>query len=336
MTDILIPSNKQNIVLDATMLTAIMKCGRYADLQYVNNLQPIKGKSNSLEIGSIIHKFLEVYYGNQMKGIGKTQALGFGMSAVELYISGCKECTNFESIHHLNDNSETHVCTEECITKPKCGHPINEYPGLQNTPAESEGYATGWKFALQTCDEYAKFWQSDFWVTVDVETVRSKVLYEDDEIRILWKAKLDWIVDTNNGIFPCDHKTMKQNRDSVSINNQFMGQCRMMDTRNVFINKIGLQKTLKPEDKFKRVAISYSAARLMEWQSVVLPYWAKTLVAYSNQEYYPPNFNSCEGKYGKCNFYEVCESDPEMRVEVLKANFYVGTAWNPTNQSNDE
>jgi len=325
------------IVLDATMLTALMKCGRYTDLTYGQNLQPIKGKGNSLEVGSIIHKFMEVYYGSQMKGIGKTQAFGFGMAAAELYIQGCPDCTNFEPIHDDNGGivrnltPDNHICTEACQLKPKCGHPINEYPGLQNTPFESEGYAVGWKFALQTCDEYAKFWASDYWVTVDVETVRSKVLYQDDEVEILWKAKLDWIVDTNQGIYPTDHKTMKQNRDNLSINNQFMGQCRIMDTRNVFINKIGLQKTLKPEEKFKRVSISYSAARLMEWQSVILPYWAKTLLQYNEQGYFPPNFNACEGKYGKCDKYEVCESDPEMRGEVLRANFYVGNAWNPVN-----
>ena len=319
--DIIIPSNKKNILLDATALTALMKCGRNYDFQLNYNFQSMKGNSNSLEIGSTIHKFMEVYYSSQAKGIGKSQAFGFGMAAAELYISGCKECTNFISV----DGS-----------KPSCNHPINEYPGLSNTPADSDGYNVGWKFALQTCEEYHNFYISDFWVTLETEIVKSKILYEDDEVRILWKAKLDWIVDTNQGIFPCDHKTMKQNRDTPSINNQFMGQCRIMDTRNVFINKIGLQKTLKPVDKFKRVSISYSAARLMEWQSVILPYYAKTLLMYNNQEFYPPNFNSCEGKYGKCNFYEACSSDPEMREEVLKINFYVGKKWNPTNQSTSE
>lgn len=316
MSELYIPTNKINCVLDATMLTSIMKCGRYTELKFDKNLQQLKGKSNSLEIGSIIHKFMEVYYKNQMYGMGKTQAFGFGISAAELYIQGCPTCTKFESVEG---------------SKPECNHEVNEYPGLQNTPSESEGYVTGWKFALQTCDEYHKHYLSDFWVTLDTETVRSKVLYEDDEIRILWKSKLDWIVDTNQGIYPVDHKTMKQNRDTLSINNQFMGQCRIMDTRNVFINKIGLQKTLKPEDKFKRAAISYSAARLMEWQSVVLPYWAKVLLAYNRDGFYPPNFNSCESKFGKCEFYEACESDPDMREEVLKMNFYVGPEWNPIN-----
>jgi len=337
--DIIIPSKQTFIVMDATGLTALMKCGRFYEMRFNNSLLQIGGKGNSLEIGSVIHKFMEVYYGSQMKGIGKSQAFGFGISAAELYIQGCPHCTKFEVVHSKPLEHEAysfnHTCDDACITKPSCGHQPNEYPGLQNTPSESEGYQVGWKFALQTCDEYHKHYLSDFWVTLDVETVRSKVLYEDDEIRILWKAKLDWIVDTNNGIFPTDHKTMKQNRDSLSINNQFMGQCRVMDTRKVFINKVGLQKTLKPVDKFKREVVTYSAARLMEWQSYVLPYWCKQLIAYDAQGHYPPNFNSCESKFGKCDFYEVCESDPDMRNEVIKLNFYRGDEWNPVNTTND-
>lgn len=331
--DIITSTPKTNFIMYDSRISAIQKCGRYYEFQYGNSyhLESIKGKGNSQEIGSVIHKFMEVYYRNQSLGIGKSQAFGFGMSAAELYISGCVLCSNFEIQHQydnaLADEIVNHVCNEHCKLKPSCGHAPNEYPGLTNTPAESEGYITGWKFALQTCDEYHKHYASDFWVTLETEVTKGKILYEDDEIRILFKSKIDWVVDTNNGIFPCDHKTMKQNRDTSSMNNQFMSQCLIMGTRNVYINKIGLQKTLKPVDKFKRVAVSYSAARLMEWQSVILPYWCKTLKQYAEQEYFPPNFQSCENKFGKCSMYEICESDPDMRNEVLQMNFIKGREW---------
>lgn len=332
MTDILVRTNKINFVTDATLLTSIMKCGRFTDLSINKSLQSVNGKSNSLETGSIVHKYLEVYYKSLTTGISKDQAHGFGKAAAELYIQGCALCTNFEPYHGNIGVAEEHDCDELCIHKPKCGHQINEYPGVQNTPPESDGYIIGWKYVLQTCDEYFEFWKSDFWVTLETEVVKSKILYEDDDIRILFKSKLDWIVDTNTGIYPCDHKTMKQNRDNVSLNNQFIGQCFIMDTRNVFINKVGFQKSLKPAEKFKRVTISYSAARLYEWQSEILPYWCKTAIMYAEQGYYPPNFNNCDGKFGYCIFKECCESNPDMRSEVLRLNFKVGPQWNPKNE----
>jgi hypothetical protein len=309
---------KKNVILDATLLTSIMSCPRAADFRFNLNLESISGKSNSLECGSIVHKFMEVYYGSMIKGIKREQAFGFGIVAAELYIQSCPDCTDF-------------VATPE-QKKPKCGHKVNDYPGVKNTAKDSVAYATGWQFVLDTCDEYHRYYVNDHWVPLEVETVKGEILYEDDDVRIMWKAKLDLTADTNQGIFPIDHKTMKQRRDTLTLNNQFIGQCLLMRTRNVFINKIGFQKSLKAEEKFVRAPLSYSAARLIEWQSEILPFYAKQLLMYAECGYWPPNFNHCEGKYGNCNYVGVCQSNPDMREEELKLHFRVGPSWNPTNE----
>ncbi len=324
--------------MDSQVLTGLMNCPRYSDFRFNHNLQSLKGKSNSLEAGSIVHKFLETYYNCLIKGINKDSSVGFAMAAAELYIKGCPDCTDFVPFT-CSCNQEIVGC-EICngtgeVKKPKCSHKVNDYPGVHNTPVESEGFKTGWKFALQTCESYIAFYKNDHWVPLEVETVKSKILFEDDEIRVLWKAKLDLTVDNNQGIFPVDHKTMKQRRETVSLNNQFIGQCMIMGTRNVIINKIGFQKTLKDNERFERSIVSYSSARLMEWTSEILPYYAKLLLMYSEGEYFPPNYSNCEGKYGPCAFKGVCESDPGMREEELKLNFKVTEPWNPVNESDE-
>lgn len=313
---------KKSIILDATILSTIMSCPRLADFRFNHNLVSINGKSNSLECGSIVHTFLEYFNKSLISGLKREQAIGFAFAAAELYIKGCPKCTGF-------------IGTPE-IPKPICGHKANDFPGVRNTPKESEGYKTGWHWVLDTCQQYVDYYRNDHWVPLEVETVKGETLYEDEEIRILWKAKLDLTVDTNQGIYPVDHKTMKQRRDTNSMNNQFMGQCILMRTRNVFINKIGFQTTLKPEEKFTRPAVSYTAERLMEWQSETLPYYGKLLLMYAETGHFPPNFTHCEGKYGDCAFYkEVCSSNPGMREENIKLNFMVGPVWNPTNEDDD-
>lgn len=319
MTDILI--KKQNIILDATLLSSLMACARYTDLRFNHNFISLSGKSNSLECGSIIHKFLESYYEKIIGGIRKSEAEGFAFTDAKLYIDGCPYCTNF-------------VPFDELI-KPSCGHKPNDYIGVINTPKESENHLIGWSYVLDTCQQYIDFYRNDHWVPLEVEVVKGKILYEDDDIRVMWKAKLDLVVDTNQGIYPIDHKTMKQRRNTHSMNNQFIGQCLIMNTRNVFINKIGFQKSLKSEEKFERVSLSYTASRLLEWQSETLPYYAKLLVMYNESGHYPPNFSNCDGKYGNCPFLKVCESDSGMREEEIKLNFMIGPEWNPIS-SNEE
>ncbi|MGH2575766.1 MAG: hypothetical protein ACRDFC_08730, partial [Ignavibacteria bacterium] len=99
----------------------------------------------------------------------------------------------------------------------------------------------------------------------------------------------------------------------------------------VFINKIGWQTSLKPEEKFLRPPVNYSTPRLIEWQSEILPYYAKLLLMYAETGHFPPNFTHCEGKYGNCAFLNVCESDPAMREEEIKLHFVKGPIWDITN-----
>lgn len=314
----IVAGGKKNVILDSQLLTTLMSCPRLADFRFNCNFISIGGKSNSLECGSIAHKVLEIYHKNLINGLSKQQSIEHGMAAGMMYITGCKYCSGFTP------------STEQ--RKPECGHQIDEYPGVRNTPPESTTTPsrTGWKWVMETMEQYFNFYKNDHWVPLEAEVVKGEVLYEDDEIRIMWKAKFDLISDTNQGIFPIDTKTMKQRRDTVSMNNQFIGQCILMKTRKVFINKVGWQTSLKPEEKFIRPPVNYSAPRLIEWQSTILPYYGKLLLMYAETGYFPPNFTNCEGKYGNCAFLKVCESDPSMREEEIKQNFVVGTPWDIT------
>lgn len=328
-------SSKKNVILDATTLSSLMSCARLTDFHFNLNLVSISGKSNSLEAGSIVHKILEVFNKNVINGFNRATSIESGMIAGEMYWKGCIHCTDFTPFicHDCGGiGTNCNKCNELGeITRPICGHQINEYTGTKNVPNISETYKIGWDRIQSTVLEYFDFYKNDSWVPLEVEVVKGKILYEDDEIRILWKAKLDLTVDTNQGIYPVDHKTMKQRRDQLKMNNQFMGQCIIMNTRNVIIDKIGFQTTLKPNEKFTRNPVSYSNDALFEWQSVTLPFYAKLMLMYNETGYWPPNFTHCENKYGNCSFCNVCEADRNMREEIIKQNFITGAGWNPEN-----
>ncbi|HWY33599.1 MAG TPA: hypothetical protein VNX68_03065, partial [Nitrosopumilaceae archaeon] len=204
----------------------------------------------------------------------------------------------------------------------------------RDTPAESTSSPkrTGYNYVIKTMEEYFDFYKNDHWVPLHVEEVVKKIIYEDDEIRILWKAKLDLGADTNQGIFPVDHKTMSRNNEQLSLNNQFMGQCFVTGSRQMIVNKIGFQTSLKSAEKFQRILIPYSLARLHEWSQNIVPFWAKLYLIYNESGYYPPNFTHCENKFGHCQFKEVCESEENLRSETIASQFIKGPKWDVSNK----
>lgn len=319
--DIIAPTTKKYVILDATTLSSMMSCGRYYDLRFNHQLVAMKGRSNSIEVGSLIHKVLEVYYRHKIDGFPRTTAIGQAMIAGQLYVRGCPHCSGI-------------VLTD---VVPSCGHQPNEYPGLQNTPEQNEGWTVGWRFALDTCEQYFEHYKNDPHVPKKVEHVLSGVIYEDDDLKIGWKSKLDLLVDTMEyGNTPMDHKTFKQTRDKTTLSNQFMGQCVLTNSRNMIVNKIGLQTTKKIEERLSREWIPYSADRLDEWKNEIVPYYTYRFLEYAESEYWPPDYTHCDTMYGPCVFKGVCESNRNMREEVLRNDFQVGPKWDPTNREGDE
>jgi len=314
----IIPEPKKNVIFDATVLSSMMGCGRYYDLRFNHSLGSSRGKSNSLEVGSLIHKSLEVYYKQKIQGFPRATCIGSALTAGQMYAQGCP------------------YCSDVMVEKPECGHEQGEYPGVQNTPQDSEGYKTGWKFALDTCEQYFKFYENDSFIPLAVESVRRELIYQDDEIRVMWKAKFDLIQDTNQiGIVSMDHKTFKQKREKTKLSNQFLGQCFLLNSRNVIVNKIGLQSSLKIADRLSREVVSYSADHLLEWQSEIVPYYAYKYIQYIESGYWPPNYTHCDTVFGPCMFKGVCESDRGMREEEVRMNFIKVPTWDPVNKDDD-
>jgi hypothetical protein len=272
------------------------------DLRFNHNLVPIGGMGKPIEMGGMTHRMLEAYYLSKRAGNHPDENLGAAIKIGTLYIEGCAEC--------LAGNCTVHK---------------DSFKGLENITIE-DAY-----WVLQSMREYHERWKNDSWATLEVEVVKGAVIYEDDNISLMWKAKIDWLVDNLEGIFSVDHKTMSRQNDPLTLNDQFMGQVILTKQNKMFVNKFGFQKSLKPEERFERVAMNYSDARKTEWIKEVAGY-AYDIIDCQRSGQFRHNFTSCLRAYGPCIFRRVCEGEPNDRTRLLTEQFKINDkVWDITN-----
>lgn len=176
------------------------------------------------------------------------------------------------------------------------------------------------EIGVETFKQYAEYWQNDGWDNIlAVEEVGSKILYEDDEVIILYEVKMDLVLKLQNTILPVDHKTTKSHRDPNELANQFKGYCWFMGVNNMMVNEIGFQRTYEPSKKFLRHVLSYPQDLIDEWREQAI-YWILQADAHERMNHFPPNYTSCD-KYSGCDYKLVCSSDRSVRDRKLRTHF---------------
>ena len=176
--------------------------------------------------------------------------------------------------------------------------------------------------------KYHSFYLNDGWQPVMAEESRAKILFEDENYVIAYVVKIDLVINGSNfSGFPCDHKTESRYSEPRKLSNQFRGYCWYMDTHNIWINKIGFQKSFADDKRFRRYLLSYDNDELKEWVEQAT-YWAKQLIIYMQDGYYPRSNSTCNNFNG-CRFRPICEATPSSRQYILQNLFHKGEEWNP-------
>lgn len=294
--------NEQKVIsVDSQILSSIQSCALKTKYAFVDHLTGLS-KAEPLERGDLLHKMLEIYYGLSAK-----------------ILSTASEMWEFlpltpESILH------------ESIPKPDSIHFAvkagKQYAVKLSLPDE-EVQEVIFHFI-----EYCKHYVHDSWHPLAVEGVGSRVLFESPEIKIIYTVKIDMIAEQGNLIMPWDHKSSRRRSDPRSLSNQFMGYCWTLDMLHIMVNKIGFQKSLKPQERFQREIITYSRPRLEEWRLNSI-WWIKRLLFAIETNEWPMTLTSCEGKFAPCLFDDICDADPGSRLHIIDTKYKVGEVWDP-------
>ena len=301
MTDI-IQQPKANIILDASKIDLFETCpARYNFRHNHNRGLSVEHKSSALDLGSLAHEGLGVYF----------EKLAEGM--------------------HYDDRMNA------CLMK------IRE---KSSNPDESNSEPEDVNRLLSAVEQSCDYWRAEDENSLEVlavETPFAYVLYEDDVVRIIISGKIDLLVNFK-GIgrnasyerLPIDHKTFSRDSMLLRKSNQFINYCSAVGSNYLVVNRIGLQKSLKAEDKFKRLPLSYDPIYIADWKNNLTKMLLQEYLACVAEEYWPEKPTSCNKFNRLCEYYSICDSSGQDSKDSKLENEYVlQTPWDVTRPLGD-
>lgn len=304
---------KQRIFeLDSQLLTSIQACLQKTQYQFIENIVPMNN-AEALERGGLMHDLIEMYYG--VKGNSKGFCINSNSKTWISVIEAGMCDKNFYSLVPLRADKEMLI---------------------KFIQVAGEMRATKLELGMDTCMEtidqfsqYARHYKQDAWAPLMVEESGSKILYEDENIKILYTVKIDRVMQNGNLIAPFDTKTGQRNTQMSSMSNQFIGYCWFLGVDTLIVDKIGFQKTLKPHERFLRHSLKISTDRQEEWVENSV----RTVFTYLDAldtDTFPKSIGHQCDSYSGCAYRLLCEASPMVRKDIMIRNYKIRERWDPS------
>lgn len=206
---------------------------------------------------------------------------------------------------------------------------------------ETKEYAPG--FLIKRLQHYMIRWESEDESTesVAVEQGFSHLLYEDNQRRYILEGKIDHIAYRQGlGLIVEDHKTQSRAGERYELNHQVFNYYNFVKPEYFVYNYIGLQE--KPNDKtFVRQIYKPHPGMIEQWKAEVMrTFDAMYSIVTANagylpmiepvtELYYPRRRSSCDGKYGLCQFHNICAvpDDSKFKPAIIGSFKEKDLAW---------
>ena len=295
------------VVVDSQKLSSIQTCMKHYDLCHIQGYEP-HVKPDFFERGSLTHDGLMLYY--RLKKIR----------------SKWQSDTTLSLLNEVSLDNDLLEMMKSSISLKDCCHSHQDIVDICAISMNCLGLKTALDFTdiennIKTFHQYTEHYENDGWDNIlAVEEVGSFVLWQNDDLIIVYEMKIDLIISLQNmPILPVDHKTGNRRVDPNEMSNQFRGYCVGLKVNNLFQNQIGFQKTLKPVEKFQRHLLSWNDDILNEWRDESA-WWIRHGLDLIDRGIFPHNLTSCD-KYSGCIYRPVCKKEPLIRQLTLNASF---------------
>lgn len=299
------------IALDSQILSSIQSCARKTQYNFIDHIRPMSTPA-PLERGGLMHDVIEIFYG--IKGNTEGDCINRDSELWKFLIEKGLADADYKNVLALRGNTEA----------------IIEFAVLAG-----EMRATKLDLGIETCDEtlnqfkqYARFYKNDEWAPVAVEETGAKILYEDEDYKFIYTFKIDRVMRKGHMVAPFDTKTGQRNDTPDTMSNQFIGYCWALDLEHLVVDKIGFQKTLRVEDRFKRYILNITEERQKEWVETAT-YWCMRLTEHISTNVWPMQISPACSMYSGCFYKNLCEASPSRRDDIKAREYVVNTKWDP-------
>lgn len=307
MSELLTPTKKAHIIIDASALDLFCLCNARYNYRY--NLRrglPVIQKNRSLDRGSLTHEGYKVYY--EMLKDGEVFAKR---------IEAMKTRVRATASNPLESNMDT----EEVEVLLRILQQNLEFWQWEDENLEVLAVEQPFADILFEDDEVKIILSGQIDLLVNKPALAGSAAYSN---------------------LPIDHKTYS--RDSIvgELSNQFMNYASAVNSSYIVINRIGLQSMdtknpMSPDQKFKRLPLSYDPDLLQQWKNNVKDIILEQYVSCIASGKWPMNFTSCLKFNRLCEYYDICKtSGKENQLFKLESNYVDTDPWDVTAKMRDE
>jgi hypothetical protein len=164
-------------------------------------------------------------------------------------------------------------------------------------------------------------------------------------IPILYSGKIDLGIESN-GIWSFDHKTAFMfgegfDKQMAMDGGQLgycwaLGQTLQVTPRGYIIDAMRVRRPKKEDEfggtapidgtDFKRIPCPVSQEQVEEWKKDTLTIVSDIFNCY-DRGYFPRHRWQCVGKYGICEYYDVCSTNITQREQIINSNLFEESKW---------
>lgn len=185
--------------------------------------------------------------------------------------------------------------------------------------------------------------------TIEVESCKEIFSREIPlRLEVTWSGKIDLLTLYEGAITPVDHKTTtvmgEKFVDDKIRSSQMLGYTyasrylseRLFGNLPIFGTRINALAMRSTGYEFKQFDMPYPDYKVAEWQQETLGAIKQLVVqldSFLAGGQAIPTREHCVTKYGKCPYFDVCDSHPNMRDRLIfDDNYFFVSDWSPLNE----